>query len=738
MKSPRRTPKRVHTPTVIQMEAVECGAAALAIVMGYFGRHISLEEARTACNVTRDGVKAGNIVRAAQHYGFKSQGYRKSTEKVRELSLPHIVYWNFNHFVVVEGYGAGKVYLNDPASGPRVVTWEEFNLSFTGIVITFERGAAFQSGRSKPTLQQLLRSRLSGSLTALAFILLVSFLLLIPGLLQPVFSRVFIDEILVARRDIFAPLIVLMLLTGAGMTVLAWLQQHYLLRLETKLTLQTSAQYFWRVLRLPINFFAQRYAGEIGARVALNDEVAMLLSRDLAVTLLGILLIGFYGAIMIQYNALLTGITVMIALLNLVALRYISRRRKDANQRLLQEKGKLVGLGMHGLFNIESLKARGSEDMLFRQIAGYQAKSINAEQELKFLSQVLSAIPPTLTMLATTSIIVLGSLQIIEGNMSVGSLIAFYALMTAFLLPVNDLVNLGSKLQQVEGYLQRVEDVLRYDEDRALSNETLSPAPHEIRLSGELELRNITFGYNRLSPPLIENFSLHLKPGDRVALVGSSGSGKSTIAKLITGLYEPWEGEILFDGKPRAAVPRLVLTNSLAMVDQDIFMFEGSVRENLTLWDHTIDQSLVVAAAQDAQIHNVINKRPGGYDSRVEEDGRNFSGGQRQRLEIARALVTNPAILVLDEATSALDPLTEQEIDANLRRRGCTTVIVAHRLSTIRDADETIVLENGKVVQRGTHDQLYRQKGVYRTLIAAEEHVDDGDRLLSIFDRFEE
>ena len=725
--------KRARTPTVIQMEAVECGAAALGIILGYYGRHASLEELRVACNVTRDGVKASNILFAAQKYGLECKGYKKEIEQLKELPLPLIIFWNFNHFLVVEGFGKDRVYLNDPAGGPRTVTWQEFDQSFTGVVLTFKKTDSFETGRSKPTLFQMLLRRLEGAYPALLFVVLVSLALTIPGYLIAAFPGVFMDYVLVREQFPLTGLLV-MLLTGGGLLSLLWLQHRYLLRLETRFSLKSSAQFFWHILRMPMPFFIQRSAGDISGRVALNDQVAILLSRDLATTLFSLLLLGFYSILMLQYSVPLTAITVAIALVNLAALRYISRRRTDANKRQLQEQGKMIGTAMSGLLNIESLKARGAESMMFTRLAGYHAKGMNAEQEFKLLSQILASVPTTLTMLATSIVLIVGSLQIIHNQMSVGMLLAFHALMLAFLLPINDLVNLGGKLQQVEGGLSRLEDVLNYEEDRSFQNENIPPLDHQVRLRGELEIRNLTFGYNRLEAPLIQNFSLSLKPGARVALVGRSGSGKSTIGKLITGLYAPWEGEILFDGKPRHAIPRTVLTNSLAMVDQEIFMIHGTVRQNLTLWDDTVDQSDVVAAARDASIDEVINKRPGAYESIIEEDGRNFSGGQRQRLEIARALVANPSILVLDEATSALDAITEKTIDESLRRRGCTTVIVAHRLSTIRDADEIIVLESGKIVQRGTHDQLYREAGVYRSLITSENYESD-DPMLPIFDR---
>jgi NHLM bacteriocin system ABC transporter peptidase/ATP-binding protein len=718
-----RRNRRVKTPTVLQMEAVECGAACLGIVLGYYGKIVPLEELRAACGVSRDGSIAGNILRAARRYGLTAQGYQSEPEGVRELRWPVIIHWNFNHYVVVEGFGRDRVYLNDPARGPRTVSEREFDQSFTGVVMVLEPGENFVKTGEKRSLARALVHRLAGSQIALTYVLFASMALVIPGLIIPAFARIFVDDILVGgQRDWIQPLILAMGITALVRALLTWLQQRYLLRLETKIALSSSSKFLWHILRLPVTFFTQRFGGEIGSRVEINDRVAQVLSEELATTLLNIVLILFFAALMFQYDPLLTGIGIVIALLNYLALRFVSRLRVDTHQRLLQERGKLVGTALNGLQTIETLKATGSESDFFAQWTGYQAKTLNAQQELGRLSQLLAVVPPFLSALNTTAILVIGAFQIMNGRLTLGLLVAFQSLMASFLEPVNQMVNLGGRLQEVEGDLNRLDDVLRHETDSQVGRlvSARDSTDNTAKLAGYVELRDVTFGYSPLAEPLVRDFSLSLKPGMRIALIGASGSGKSTIARFVAGLFAPWSGEILFDGQKRTTLPRYLINNSLAMVDQDIFMFEGTVRDNLTLWDPTIPENTIIQAAKDACIHEDILERPGGYEHLIEEGGRNFSGGQRQRLEIARALVGNPAILILDEAMSSLDTVTEKRMDDNLRRRGCTCLIVAHRLSTIRDCDEIIVLDRGQVVQRGTHEELQQSGGTYLQLVMME------------------
>jgi NHLM bacteriocin system ABC transporter peptidase/ATP-binding protein len=716
-------PRRVRVPTVLQMEAVECGAASLAMILAHHGRWVPLEELRTECGVSRDGSKASNIVRAARRYGLEAKGVKREPGELASLQPPLILHWNFNHFLVLEGFRRGTVYLNDPACGPRHTTSEELDQAFTGVALTFAPGRGFERGGEAPSLVKSLRSRLGSSYLGLLFVLLTGLALLVPGLVVPTFVQTFVDGVLVqGMQEWVRPLLLAMVATAIVLAGLTWLQHQYLLRLEGKLALATSAKFFWHVIRLPVGFFSQRYAGEIGSRVPINDRIAVLLSNQLAVTALSVVLVVFYAAVMVQYDLVLTTIGVGVASLNVLALRYFSRKRTDLNQRLLQDRGKLVGTAMGGLQTIETIKATGSESDFFARWSGSQAKTVNSQQLLAFQSQLLNVVPPLLLSLNAALVLGVGGVRVMDGQLTMGMLIAFQALMLAFLSPVSRLVELGSLAQEVRGDMVRLDDVLRYPNQQQIAHASSQPSGRwtGAKLSGKVELRTVSFGYSRLERPLIEDFSLELQPGSRVALVGGSGCGKSTISRLVSGTYDPWSGELLFDGRPRTEIRRTAMTSSLALVDQEIFLFEGTIRDNLTLWDESITETDFIQAAKDACIHDEITGRTGGYHSRVEEGGRNFSGGQRQRLEIARALARNPSILILDEATSALDPTTEARIDDNLRRRGCTCLIIAHRLSTIRDCDEIIVLDRGKIVQRGRHDQLREFAGPYQRLTEAE------------------
>ena len=714
----------VKVPTVLQMESVECGAAALSIILGHFGKFVPLEKLRISCGVSRDGLKATNIIKAAKEFGLEAKGYAKSIEKLMQIQTPAIIFWNFNHFLVLEGFTKNKVYLSDPAQGRYHVTHQEFDEAYTGVVLTFNPSATFEKGNEKRGLMASLAARISSSKMSILYIILVSLFLVIPGLVVPSFIQIFIDKYLINGYSGFVmPLLLIMGATLIINSVLVYLQQYYLLKLETKLALTTSSKFLWHVFHLPIAFFTQRYSGEIGNRVSLNDKVAKLLSGNLANSVLNVIVVIFYALLMFSYDVSLTLIGVFMAVLNVVVLKYVSRARKDGNRRLSNETGKLLGTTTSGISMIETLKASGRENDFFANWVGYLAKVMNSQQELGWLTIRLNALPPLLTSLTTTLILGIGALRIMDGEMTLGALVAFTYLMGNFISPVNQLISVGTMLHETESDMGRIDDVMNYEVDEQFrENKEATKADAEIqtpdnKLVGYFEMKNVTFGYNTTMPALIENFNLKLKPGSRVALVGGSGSGKSTVAKVASGLYSPWKGEVLFDGKLKSEIPRHIITESLAVIDQEVLIFNGTIKENISFWDSTISDKSIIQSARDAAIHDIIAARKDAYDSTVMEGGGNFSGGQRQRLEIARALATNPSILIMDEATSALDPTAEKVVMDNIKKRGCTCLIVAHRLSTILDCDEIIVMEYGKIVERGTHQELIKQQGVYAQLV---------------------
>ncbi len=712
----------VKVPTVLQMESVECGAAALSIILGHFGKFVPLEKLRIACGVSRDGLKATNIIKAAKQFGLESKGYAKSVEKLMQIETPAIIFWNFNHFLVLEGFTKNKVFLSDPAQGRYSVTHDEFDEAYTGVVLTFKPTGQFEKGNEKRGLASSLASRITNSKLSIVYILLASLFLVVPGLVIPSFIKIFIDKYLInGHADFVMPLLLIMGAVLAINAVLVYIQQYYLLKLETKLALATSSKFLWHVFHLPISFFTQRYSGEIGNRVSLNDKVARLLSGDLANAALNVIIVVFYAFLMFSYDVPLTLIGIGMAALNVIALKFVSRARKDGSRMLSNETGKLLGTTTSGISMIETLKASGRENDFFTNWIGYLAKVTNAQQELGWLTIRLNILPPLITSLTTTLILGLGALRIMDGEMTLGGLVSFTFLMGNFIGPVNQLIAVGTMLHETESDMNRIDDVMNYETDEqfrgpaVVTDNRIGEAQN--KLVGYFEMRNVTFGYNTTIAPLIENFNLKVKPGSRVALVGGSGSGKSTVAKIASGLYPLWSGEILFDGIPKSDIPRHVITNSVAVIDQEVLIFNGTIKENISFWDSTIPDKHIIQSARDAAIHDLVSVRKDGYDSSVMEGGSNFSGGQRQRLEIARALATNPSILIMDEATSALDPTAEKIVMDNIKKRGCTCLIVAHRLSTIIDCDEIIVMEYGKVVERGTHGELMKKNGVYAHLI---------------------
>lgn len=726
---------RVKVPTVLQMEATECGAAALAMILAHYGLWIPLEKLRAECGVNRDGSKASCVIRAARNRKCEADGYRWTLDDLLKLVsediYPLIIHWEFNHFVVLEGIKNGRAYLNDPAMGRRTVPLEEFRTSYTGVALYIRPGKDFKKEGHRYNVFKDMTKKLLEDRWAALFIFLLEFCAIIPGLASPVMSQIFLDDILTRKHpDWMTSLCLAMTFSFIISGIMTWLRAVVLTQWQRKLTLADSSSYFWHLLKLPMQFFHQRYAAEVAGRVGFNESIAKVLSGPAATAVLDLFVAVFYLLLLLQYNVTLTLIGIFFSSVEIVLFFAMRRHLTDLNMRIQQDAGKAYGVAMNGLRMIETIKANGDESDFFSKWAGYQTKVLTASQETTLWAMSVKLLPTLLSGINGALIMTIGGFSIMEGAMTAGMFMAFRHLMGSFEAPVNALVGLGSTLQSTEMQMQRLNDVRRYEVDSlnfpSEEEEAKKSFPGE-RLSGELSLEEVSFGYSPLEAPLLEHFNLHAAPGSWVAVVGASGSGKSTLAKIVTGLYEEWQGTLSFDGVPRRQVPRQVIQSSLASVDQDIFLITGTVAENIALFDNTVRRSDIIAAAKDACIHEDIMKLDGGYEAQVSEGGMNFSGGQRQRLEIARALAVNPSILVLDEATSALDPITEKQVLENIRHRGCTCLIVAHRLSTIRDCDEIIVLSKGKIVERGTHREMIGHDGPYLQLITEQEQAEMDD-----------
>ena len=715
---------RVSVPTVLQMEAVECGAACLAMILAHYGRWVPLEDLRVACGVSRDGSKAKNLLLAARSFGLKAEGWRIEPSHLGQRRLPAILFWDFNHFVVLEGVGRRKVYLNDPASGPRTVSHEEFNSSFTGVMLTMEPGPDFQPGGTRPRVWGPVTDLLANSKAAIAFLAIAGVAALLPGVFVPAATKIFVDDILVNNlSDWLRPLLFGLAFAAVLRGLLSWLEGHALARLQWKLGMALGVGLTWHVLRLPPRFFAQRYAGDVVTRLQAAEQICALISRQASTLFVSGLAAVFYAWLMTLYDPLLAAIGIFLAGLNAVFAKTVARWQENAVRGLLREQAGLFTVSINGIQSIETLKANASEDDFFTRWAGTQARFMNALQAMQVPVQFLNLVPGFLNAIATAAILGVGGFRVMDGLITVGTLAAFQSVLASFSGHVTSLVGIATSTRELRGNLERVNDVMHYPLDERWQERPTDPVQAEpsepARLSGAVAVRGLVFGYNPLSPPVIDGFDLTIEPGARIAIVGRSGSGKSTVARMIVGLAEPWSGEVLFDGRPAGTVPPAVRASSLGFADQNVVLMEGTVRENLTLWDLGISEASLVRAARDAEIHDVIASRGGGYDGTVDEGAANWSGGQAQRLEIARTLVRQPSILVFDEATSALDAATEARILENLRRRGCSLILVTHRLSAIRDSDEIIVLDQGKVVERGTHDELWAAGGPYAELIRA-------------------
>ena len=704
------------------MHASECGAACLGSVLAFFGRWVPLTELRERCEVSRDGSSAASIARAARHYGLECNGLSLRADQLRMLPLPLILFWQFSHFVVLEGFDGRNFYLNDPATGRRRLSAEEFSKGFSGIALRFKRGADFSPGGERPSLFAQLRTVLTGSWSVLTGVLACAFMLALLPLIVPVSLGVFVDEVL-ARHGRWGGLVAALLGGGILVYVLSLLKHRFLKRLAVRISVTGYDRGLSRLLRLPVAFFEHRLVGDLTDRVSSIDRIAKNLTEEFLVLLIDMAMSAVLVVAMLAYDVRLTLVVLLLAVLHGLLAHFPGAVRAVRSQAMRREQGLLIGVGMQMLSHADNLRMTGADDRFFARWSGQQARELHARQLYSELGAVNSALPGLIAALRAAAILGIGGSLVIAGELTLGSLVAFYILAEMFLAPIGRFLEFADKRQALETDLQRLEDVSRTEEDsvfrrRSPASESIRTLGGRLQLTGRLELRNVTFGYNRSRRPLIEDFSLTVEPGQRVAVVGPSGSGKSTLARLVSGICEPWSGDILFDGHRRDEVPEEVLRRSISMVDQEAVLFSATLRDNITLWNPAVPDEVIGAATRDACIHDEILLRPRGYATLVEEGGVNFSGGQRQRLEIARALVGNPTVLVLDEATSALDAATEEAVDDALRRRGVTCLIVAHRLSTVRDCDEIVVLDQGAEVQRGAHDDLIADRdGMYYKLV---------------------
>ncbi len=713
------TKGHAKVPVVMQMEMLECGAACLTMILAYYGKWLPLEQVRSDCGVSRDGSNAKNILRAARNYGLDAKGYRYEPEQLmKEGHFPCIIHWNFCHFVVLCGFKGNKVVINDPARGTVLLSQKEFDEGFTGISLMFEKTETFVPDGRPKSIGNFVGNKLKGTIPAFAFVILTALITSMIGIINPAFSRVFIDRLLSGKNpEWFNPFILFMIGFALIQILVESVRAIYMLKIEGKLAIVANSGFMWHVLRLPMEFFSQRMAGDIAARQSTNESIAATLIDEFAPLFINFVMLIFYIVIMFRYSPLLTLVGVLSVVINLFVAREISRQRINITRIQMCDNGKLSAATVNGIEMIETIKASGAENGYFQKWSGYQA-SVNS-QNVKFmkLNQYLGAVPTLVSSLTNIIILILGVYLTIRGQFTVGMILAFQGFMISFTAPANALINAGQNYQEMRTNMERIEDIMEYPTDVEYDTEE---AESYQKLSGNLVMKHVTFGYSKLAEPFIDDFNLELKSGSRVALVGASGCGKSTLSKLISGLYQPWSGEILFDGKPISEINHAVFTGSLAVVDQDIIIFEDTIANNIKMWDSSIEDFEMILAARDANIHEDIMQREGGYQYKLHEGGKDFSGGQRQRLEIARVLAQDPTIIIMDEATGALDAKTEYEVVNAIEARGITCIVVAHRLSTIRDCDEIIVLERGKVVERGTHEELMALNGRYSELITSE------------------
>lgn len=715
--------KVCKVPVVMQMEALECGAACLCMIAAYYKKWLPLTQVRSDCGVSRDGSIAKNILNAGRSYGFKAAGYRLEPASLGALPMPAIIHWNFNHFVVLCGvdFGKGKVYINDPARGRVVVSMEEFDQSFTGIALTFVPTEEFKPEGKQKSVLTFAKRCLKGAMKPFILAVLISIALTAVGMLSPLFNQIFLDNLLSGSNpEWFYPFLGILLVALLVQVLIEVIQSVYWLKIEGKFSLTSSATFMWHVLRLPMEFFSQRYVGDIVSRQESTASIALTLIKKIAPIFIKIVSMFMYLFFMLRWSWVLTLVGVFATVLNMLVARYTSNKMLNFQRASAGNQGKIISVTYTGFEMIETIKSTGAESGYFERWAGFFSKQNNDNVAISKFNQYIGVLPEFIDSIADLVLLFSGVYLIIHGHFTIGMLMAFQSFLERFLAPIGDVIDIYSSFVSMRCEMERVEDVLDYPVDVEEKEFKLDKSSGERKLKGEVDVENLTFGYSKLGNPLLSNFSMHLKPGSWVAIVGGSGSGKSTLAKLITGLYKPWEGKITFDGQTKEEIDSYRFHSSVSIVDQEKVMFHDTIKNNIKMWDDSIEDFAVMMAAKDSDIHSAIVSRPEGYNHVLKEGGKDFSGGQCQRIEIARALAQEPSIIILDEATSALDAKTENIVMNNIRRAGCTCIVIAHRLSTVRDCDEIIVLDKGNVIERGTHDQLMNNNGKYKELVITE------------------
>lgn len=709
-------------PVIMQLEALECGAACLTMIMAYYGMWIPLEQVRVDCGVSRDGSKAKNILIAARNYGFEAGGFRCEIEAIRnQFTYPCIIHWEFNHFVVLNGFKGNYAYINDPARGEVKLSMEEFSRSFTGVCLRIVPGESYEPTGKPRTIIDYFKGRLDGAGEAVAFLLITTVLGYLFGVINPIFSKFFFDRLLTGEnRALLIPFILLMTVFAVAQLSVAFIQAIYQMKINGKIAMIGNSTFMWKVLRMPMEFFSQRLSGDILQRQGSNARIASTLVNTFTPLIINLAMMFFYLFLMLRYSVMLTLVGISTIVINLLLSRIISEKRTRIARVKLRDQGKLAAATVSGIQMVETIKASGAETGYFQKWAGYQASENSQTISFNKINNYLGMVPALMTELANIAVMILGVLLAMQGKFTLGSIVTFQGFLGAFMSPAMTIISAGQNIQEMRTEMERIDDVMKYPDDEYFRDEPISEEKDYSKLGGKVELKNITFGYSRLSDPLIQDFSMNMAPGSRVAFVGSSGCGKSTLSKLISGLYKPWSGEILFDGRPITEIDRTVFTSSVAVVDQDIVLFEDTIENNIRMWNESLKDFEVIMAAKDAQIYDDIMARDGGFKGMLTEGGKDLSGGQRQRIEIARVLAQDPSIIIMDEATSALDAKTEYELVKAVKDRGITCIVIAHRLSTIRDCDEIIVLDKGHVVERGTHEELMALGGVYTQLIASD------------------